>query len=207
MKMYADLPRRRTAQVVADLAMLAWVVVCTLVGRSLHDAILALTGPGHQLEAAGSSWHTQLTAAADAVGGLPVVGDRVAGPFHTVASAGSNISSAGTSLVSAVENLAVVTGWAAMLLPIVTVALVWGLLRWRFTRRATSMQRFLAAGGSLDTVALRALSNLPMRRLTSLGADPAGAWRAGDPDVIAALAALELRRVGLAMPGERPVLA
>lgn len=46
MKIYADVPRRRTAQIVADVAMLAWVVGCVLLGRALHDAISALAAPG-----------------------------------------------------------------------------------------------------------------------------------------------------------------
>ena len=50
MKLYADVPRRRTAQIVADLAMLAWVAGCVLLGRALHDAISALAAPGRRLE-------------------------------------------------------------------------------------------------------------------------------------------------------------
>ena len=49
----------------------------------------------------------------------------------------------------------------------------------------------------LDLFALRALANRPLPRLTEISPDPVEAWRRGDSEVVRALAALELRSIGL----------
>ena len=48
-----------------------------------------------------------------------------------------------------------------------------------------------------DTEALRALTELPHRRLKRIGTEPAAAWRAGDAEVIAQLAGMRLASLGL----------
>jgi hypothetical protein len=48
-----------------------------------------------------------------------------------------------------------------------------------------------------DLLALRALATRPLNQLAGLGPDVAGAWRRGDPATVSALAALELRDLGL----------
>ena len=81
-------------------------------------------------------------------------------------------------------------------------------LRWRFVREATAGRRFLEGTSDpathlerrLDLFALRALSRHPLHRLARVSDDPAGAWRRGDPDVVHALASLELRSTGLRVP-------
>ena len=42
------------------------------------------------------------------------------------------------------------------------------------------------------------MSRQPLHRIARISDDPVGDWRAGDPEVIGALAALELRDTGLA---------
>ena len=51
MKLYADLPGRRTAQILADIGVLAWVCVWAWVGRFVHDATMELAAPGLLLSA------------------------------------------------------------------------------------------------------------------------------------------------------------
>jgi hypothetical protein len=48
-------------------------------------------------------------------------------------------------------------------------------------------------------LALRALANRPLRKLTTVSADPVGAWRREDPAIIHGLADLELRSAGIAV--------
>ena len=72
--------------------------------------------------------------------------------------------------------------------------------RLRFVRRATAGQRYLDSGADLDLFALRAMAHQPLHVLAGIDADPAGAWRRGDPDVVDRLARLELRSVGLRPP-------
>ena len=44
------------------------------------------------------------------------------------------------------------------------------------------------------------MSHQPMHRLAQISDDPVRAWRDGDPDVVRALAVLELKDAGLAPP-------
>jgi hypothetical protein len=48
-----------------------------------------------------------------------------------------------------------------------------------------------------DLLALRALATQPLGRLTRVAPDVAEAWRRGDDATVDALAALELRQLGL----------
>ena len=48
------------------------------------------------------------------------------------------------------------------------------------------------------------MADQPMHRLAKVSADPVGAWRDRDPDVVRALALLELNDAGLAPPAGDP---
>ena len=200
MKLYADLPGRRTLQILADVGVLAWAALWAWVGRLVHDGTLALAAPGRQLETAGAGFRDRMTRAGDTVQDLPLVGDRVADPFRDASGAGTTIEQAGTDLVTAVERLAQILGWVTALIPILTVALVWAALRGRFVRRATAAQRFIDSAADLDLCALRAMARQPMRKIAQISDDPSGAWRRGDERTIRALALLELRDSGLRPP-------
>jgi hypothetical protein len=200
MKLYADLPGRRTLQILADLGIVAWVCLWAWVGRVVHDATLQLASPGRQLQDAGSGFREQMTGAGDAVGDVPLVGDKIAAPFRKAGTAGTTIQQAGTDLVEAVTRLANVLGWVTALVPIIIVGLVWLFVRGRFVRRATAAQRFIDQAADLDLFALRAMARQPMRKLAAISPDPTGAWRRGDESTIRALALLELRDSGLHPP-------
>jgi hypothetical protein len=200
MKLYADLPGRRTAQIVADLAMLGWACLWAWVGRLVYDTTMALAAPGHQLQNAGSGFRDQMANAGDAARNVPLVGDAIAAPFRQAGSAGTTIEQAGTNLVDAVTSLATILGWVTALVPILIVGLVWAWTRIRFVRRATAAQRFIDSAADLDLFALRAMARQPMSRLAKVSDDPSGAWRRGDEATIRTLALLELRDSGLRPP-------
>lgn len=204
MKLYADLPARRTAQVVTDLLMLAWIVLWVRVGIAVHDSTMELAEPGHRLEGAGRGLRDKLTTAGDGVDDLPVLDDRVAKPFRDAADSGTPIEDAGADLVTAVERLATTLGWVTALTPILIVGAVWLATRLRFVRRATSAQGLVDSVDDLDLFALRAMANQPLARLAAISPDPAAAWRRGDPEVIHDLAVLELADCGLRPPAPAP---
>ena len=58
------------------------------------------------------------------------------------------------------------------------------------------------AAADLDLFALRALARQPLHVLARISDDPAGAWRARDPEVVLALGSLELREAGLRVPAQ-----
>ena len=200
MKLYSDIPARRLAQVAADVGMLLWVVLWVRASQRVHEATMQLAGPGRELAGAGTSFRGTMNTAGDGVDDLPLLDDRVATPFRSAAGVGTQIEKVGTDLVSAVENLARVLAETTVLVPVLIVGFVWLVLRTRFVRRAGAAQRFIDAAPDLDLFALRAMANQPMPRLARVCDDPAGAWRRGDPDVIHALALLELKECGLRPP-------
>ncbi|GGB65865.1 membrane protein [Knoellia flava TL1] len=200
MKLYADLPGRRLLQILVDVGLLVWVVLWAEVGRRVHDVTMGLAEPGRRLQGAGAGFRERLTAAGDGVDDLPLLEDRIAGPFRSAAGAGTDIERAGSDLVNAVERLALLIGWTTALVPILVVGLWWAVARARFVRRASSAQRFVDADDDLDLFALRAMANQPMAVLARVSDDPSGAWRRGDRETIRALALLELRDSGLRPP-------
>lgn len=205
MKLYADLPARRFAQVAADLLMLGWIVLWARIGMAVHASTLELAEPGRRLEGAGRGFRDKLTSAGDNVDDLPLLDDKVATPFREAADAGSSIEDAGRDLVTAVERLATTLGWVTALTPILIVGAFWLAARWRFVRRATAAQSLVDNVDDLDLFALRAMANQPLQRLARISDDPAGAWRRGDADVVRALAELELADCGLRPPSLWPV--
>ncbi len=200
MKPYSDIPGRRLAQVLADVGVLVWVVLWVRLALRVHEATMRLAEPGRQLASAGESFRTTMTSAGDGVDDLPLLQDRVAAPFRSAAGVGTDIEQAGQGLVTAVERVSLLLALTTALGPILLVVGLWLLLRVRFARRAGAAQRLLAADAGLDLFALRALATQPMPRLARVAEDPAGAWRRGEPEVIRALALLELEGAGVRPP-------
>ena len=197
MKLYADSPGRRTAQIVADLLVVAWIVLWVRVGTAVHDGTVALAAPGRQTDESASAMAGQLRDAGGRLGETPLVGDELATPFDRAAEASEGIAAAGRASVEAVEQLAVVLGLAIALIPILVILAIHLPRRWRFVHEATAGARFIDSADDLDLFALRALARQPMRVLAAVSDDPAGDWRRRDPVVVRRLAELELADVGL----------
>jgi hypothetical protein len=200
MKLYADGPARRTRQITGDLLLVVWVVLWLRLADVVHDATLGLATPGRRIEAAGGGLADRLRDAGSAVGDVPLVGDKVRSPFDGAGRAADQIADAGTAQVAAVQDLAFWLGLTVGALPVLLVVLVYLPTRWRFAREATAGQRFVDASADLDLFALRAMAHQPMHRLARISSDPVRAWRSGDPEVVRALAVLELRDAGLSPP-------
>jgi hypothetical protein len=197
MKLYADAPARRTRQVLADVGLLAWAVGCVLVALLVHRSVLQLAEPGRRVEAAGAQIADGMQRAGDQLGRLPLVGDGMRSPFDQLASAAASLQQAGADMVAGFERLAIVCAVFAGLIPLLIVALIWFLGRWRFIRTASAAASFLDDDADLSLLALRALTRQPLDRLARISTDPVGGWRAGDPQLIESLASLELAEHGL----------
>lgn len=204
MKVYADLPARRFRQMLADVLMVVWVVVCVLVARGVHAATMSLAEPGRALESAGVSFRDRMLGAGARVDDLPLIEDRLAAPLRDVSGVGSDIATAGAELVSAVERVALLSAVTTALIPIALVGGLWAFVRVRWIRQASAAAEFIDSRSDVDLFALRALARQPMTALARISDDPVGAWRRGDPAVITALADLELADAGLRLP-ERSV--
>jgi hypothetical protein len=200
MKLYADAPGHQARQVLGDLLLVLWIALWVWLAQVVRDATLALATPGEQIEEAGTGLAGKLRDAGGTVGDLPLVGDQARAPFDGAGDAADRIAAAGAAQVEAVETLAFWLSLAVGAIPILVVAAFYLPLRWRFVRTATAGRRFVDATADLDLFALRAMSNQPLHRLARISDDPVRAWRDGDPEVVRALAALELRDTGLGLP-------
>jgi hypothetical protein len=200
MRPYAQYLPLRLRQIAADVGMLAWIVLWVLVARAVHGAVLVLAEPGAALQDLGRSVADTMSSAAGTAGDVPVVGDELSAPFEALSKAGGAVSSAGRSAEEAVGTLATVLAVVLVVLPVGWLLLRWLPARLRYAREAGAATRLLAGTPDLELLAARAMATAPLARLASLPAGTGAAWRAGDPRAVRTLAALELRRLGLAPP-------
>ncbi|GAA2839960.1 hypothetical protein [Kribbella solani] len=200
MKVYSEVGVRRVGQVVGDLLLVGWVWVCVELGRVVFRVTNALGAPGRKAAEAGDGIVGNLRQLSEPVGKVPAVGDQLRSPIDGVAGAAGKLAEAGRDQAHAVEQLAYVLAGVTIGLPVLFAVLLWVPFRVRFVRRATAAQRFIDNAADLDLFALRAMANQPMHKLARISADPVTAWREGDRAVIAELATLELRTVGLKPP-------
>lgn len=200
MKIYADLPARRSRQLFADLLFCLWLLGCVWMGCVVGRGVAELGVVGQQTASSATSMAGDLAEAGNSLRGVPVVGADVATPFDQMSSASRDLAAAGRRQVTVVHRVAWAAGVSAAVVPILLVAVLYLPRRWRFAKEATAAARLLRTAHGPDLFALRALSRQPMSRLAKISADPAAAWRAGDWQVVTALAQLELHDCGLAMP-------
>lgn len=199
MRWYAEHPERLARQVVADVVALLWTVLAVAAGVAAHDGLTTLRGPGESLVAAGGRVSDTFTGISGTVSSIPFVGADLARALDPATGAGADLAAAGQQYGETVGALA--TG-ALVVIPLVVllpVLLGWLPLRLRYARRAGSA--VAARATAPDLLAVRALTRVPVRRLTRIAPDPAAAWRSGDADVVRRLAGLELADLGLRSSG------
>ncbi|MFE9118240.1 hypothetical protein [Streptomyces sp. NPDC007172] len=199
MRLYAQTPARRSRQLIADVIALLLIAVTVKFALAVRDAILTLAEPGRKAQSAGDSLASNLGDAGDAASKVPFVGGSLKKPLQSAADAGTSLSDAGRSLQDTVGHIATLTTVALIVLPTAVILVLWLIPRMRWIRRTATTRRLLDAPGGADLLALRALTG-PQRPLATIPTPPGGladAWRRADPDVLADLSALTLRRVGL----------
>lgn len=197
MKIYADRSPAATRQLLTDLLVVAWVYVWIRAARWLYDLVEKLAVPGQKLEGAGTGLADNLATAGGKIRRVPVVGDDLTGPFDRAASAARSVAEAGRDQQELVGQLALALAVAVLVFPLGIVLFGWLPLRVRWIRRATAARSLRSVPAGRDLLALRALATRPLRQLTRIDPQVAEAWRRGDPAAIEALAALELRQLGL----------
>jgi len=202
-KVYAEKPFRLSRQLFADLFAIAWVVGWIWLGRLVFELIMKLAGPGRKIEDAGNGLADNLADAQSKADGIPLVGDKLGVPFGKAAEAARSLAEAGQSQQDVVHALALILGWAIGGIPVLLMLVLWLPLRIRWVRAASAASRLRRRRGGVELLALRALTNAPLRRLATLPDDTAERWRAGDQGIMDSLAALELRRLGLRTRGLR----
>lgn len=195
---YATTPGRLLAQLLSDAVIAGWTFVWVLVGLAVHTAISTIAGVGRQVESGARGVAGNLESAGTSASHLPLVGDTISKPLTGASAAALDIAGAGHDLNTTATWLAVVLAIAVAAPPIAALAMPWLVLRLRFFRRKRAALALAATAAGQQLLALRALSNRPLRKLTAVSPDPVAGWRHGDPTVIRGLVGMELRSVGLA---------
>ena len=198
MTWYSEVPARRARQIAGDVWLIAWSALWIWAAVRLYDLVMNLAAPGLAVSSSATDLAGRFDDAGAAVGQVPLIGDTLQSPFDGMGGAAIAIADAGQASADAVGLLARFLAVALAVLGIASWAMVWVPIRIAFIRRATAARRFLDSTEDLDLFALRAMARQPLHLLARISDDPAGAWRRGDREVIAALATLELRAEGLA---------
>ncbi|WP_343708458.1 hypothetical protein [Mycobacterium sp.] len=198
---YANTPGRLLAQLFGDIVVVIWSFAWMLVGLAVHGAVSTIADVGRQVQGGADGVAASLQSAGHSADGIPLVGGAVSGPLTAAAKAALDIAGAGHNLDTTARWLALVLAMAVAAPPTLGVVVPWLVLRIRFVRHKLTVGALAATPAGAQLLALRALANRPLARLTAVTPDPVGAWRAGDPHAIHGLAAIELRSAGMAVRG------
>jgi hypothetical protein len=195
--MYADRLPTAIRQLLTDILVVIWVYAWIRAGLWVHDMVLKLGVPGQKLEGAGTGIADNLADAGSKVGRVPLVGDQLTKPFNGAADAARSLADAGRQQQEIVGNISLVVALAVVAVPLALVLFLWLPLRLRWMRRAGVARAVRDQPAGRDLLALRALAGRPLNELAKLGPDIARSWRNGDAAAVDALAALELKDLGL----------
>jgi len=198
---YAQLPRRRAAQITLDLTVAAWCAFWVWAGVRVHHRVAELAAPALRLRERGLGFDRSLEQLEQSLGQVPMIGDRLREATAQVGGGGQEAAAAAGQFADSVAQLALALGAVTMAIPVLLAAAPWLARRLRFVRSSREALHILDSADDLDLFALRALATRPVALLARIDDDPAGAWRRGDARVVRELAALELREHGLRPPG------
>ena len=195
--MYADRLPTAIRQLLTDLLVVFWVYAWIRAGLWVNDMVEKLGVPGQKLQEAGTGIAGNLGDIGGKVGRVPLVGDQLTKPFNGAADAARSLADAGHQQQEIVGNLALAMALLVVSVPLALVLFLWLPLRLRWMRRAGVACRVRDEPAGQDLLALRALATRPLNQLSKLGPDIAQSWRNGDAAAVQALAALELKDMGL----------
>jgi hypothetical protein len=201
---YADDPAHRARQIIADLLGVGWCMLAILGGRAVYGLIDTLAGPGRLLEDAGNGLAENLGGAGENLSDIPLIGDAISTPFEGAAGAANNVAGAGQTVQDFVGTMATLAGLATAGFLIMLAVLFWVLPRLSWMRRAEAARAVLYDPDGIELLALRALVTRRLSRLARIGDGLLPAWRRGDPEIVRALAELEMGRLGMRLPARLP---
>jgi len=197
MKFYADSPSRRMAQILGDLVFVAFCVASVWVALQIYDHLMAFAQPSSDIGQSGGELSGSLKDAGDAISGIPLVPDSAGDALADGAVAADSMAKAGSTSADAIPGLAL---WLSIGLGSIAVLLACSIHlpgRLQFIRDATSGRKYIDGHEDVDLFALRALVRQPLHVLAELSDDPAGDWRAGEPELVTKMAFIEMRACGL----------
>ena len=196
MSWYARGPER-ARQIAGDVFVVLWAVVWFLAARFVHSTIDAMGDPARASGTKLRQMADELDKASQLAGRVPVVGDEMGVPFRMLARLLGDLIAQVEAQAAEIGDTATIVSVLVFAIPVLVVAGWWLARRLSSARSANAAQVFINETADLDLYALRAMANVRMEELAAVSDDPAGAWRAGDREVIRRLAALEFARTGI----------
>lgn len=196
---YANTPGRLMTQLFSDTVVVIWSSLWVLVGLAVYSALATIADVGRQVQGGADGVADSLKSAGHSADHIPMIGGAVSKPLTAASQAALDIAGAGHNLDTTASWLAVVLALAVAAPPTLGLVVPWLVLRIRFVRRKLTVGALATTPAGAQLLALRALANRPLARLTAVTPDPVSAWRAGDPHAIHGLAAIELRAAGMAV--------
>jgi hypothetical protein len=197
---YADRPTRRGLQLAADLAVAAWTWASIWAAVQLHQAVTSTAAIAFRLRDGAGGVAANLNAAGGDAGRVPLVWDALSTPLRSAGGAAGHLAGAGQQLGDQITTAALPLAVGLALLALLPAVTPWLALRWHYARQAGATSGLAASPSGTRLLALRALTNQPTHRLIAVAPDPVAGWQSQDAAVTAALADLELRRLGLRAP-------
>jgi hypothetical protein len=194
---YATTPARLLAQLISDIVVFLWTAVWVLVALAVYDAVSTIAQVGRQVETGATGVAGNLSSAGDRTDDVPLVGDALTAPLRAASEAALDIAGAGHNLDTTASWLAWVLALAVAAPPILFIAMPWLFLRIRFFRRKWIAITLARTPAGEQLLAMRALANRPLGKLTAIDPDPIGAWRRDDRPAIRELALLEIHAAGV----------
>jgi hypothetical protein len=206
MRIWSELPRRRTQELTADIATAVWVVVWVTLGIRLYGALANLAIVGTSLGDAGDGLRDAGATIENALTQIPLIGEGagnvVGDAFDAV---GSPLVEAGADLERLLLIIAAVLGLllvAVALIPWLNRYIPWRRARWqrlnagdRAIRQSAALRESRVSTADVQRVlATRALYRLEYADLLDKTPDPIGDFVEGR---YALLASAELENVGL----------
>jgi hypothetical protein len=188
MRLYPQLPIRRTATLAADALLVVLLALFVWLGIQVHDAVDELAVLGKGVREAGLGIQSGLESAGDAVSATPVLGERLSRELHELGGAtGGEVARAGRAGEDRVHRLANLLGLVTTLIPSGFLLARRLPSRIRQIRRLSAASRALA--GPLEderrrVVAMRAAFSLPYGFLLGYTRDPLGDLAAGRYDAL-----------------------
>lgn len=194
------LPNSRLLRLV-DVALALWVAAWIGLGiaiginvNELSSLSRTVVSEGHAVHTVGSSLHS--------FSSVPLVGGEIADTAGEVERAGASAVASGRSSASSIHALSVLLAIAVALLPSVPVFGFYVPLRFRREREARALRRAVREHGQDPDfqafLGSRAMASLGYEQLRRISATPWADVRDGHCE---ALAAAELRRLGIDPPG------
>ena len=193
----------RDVLVVVSLAVLAWM------GRRVFVLVDRLSAVTDAVGNAGSSVQDGFGSAADALSGVPVVGDQLASALQTAgAQSGGNVVELALTGDTAIHRLALALGWLTFLVPAAFLLVLYIPIRVAQIKRLRASRRVYRDEHDPERrrlLAMRAAMSLPVDHLLDYTADPIGDLVRGELDALVEALLADAGLASAAPPGSSTV--